>query len=291
MIRDSKAAPKVRIWRSPALRDMEVFAAAYPVHAFPRHFHDEYIVGIMTHGTEALRDRGASQVAPAGSLLLMNPGEWHSNYSVDEVGFAYRTLYPSVDLVRGVFRDIYGRDHDPPWLLQPVQQPDPVTRTMLLALHDSIVMGTSALEQQSRFLALIHRLFIRYAADAPALPPLLETPGYVKTARDYLESHYAENTRLERLSVLTGISPFHLLRTFRRWIGLSPSQYQRQIRIVHAKRLLRTGLPVVQVAADTGFVDQSHLTRHFRLVVGVTPGQYAQRRKNLQDAGDPSPLG
>jgi AraC-like DNA-binding protein len=38
--------------------------------------------------------------------------------------------------------------------------------------------------------------------------------------------------------------------------------------------LLLAGFPIADVAAQTGFADQSHLTRRFKRVVGVTPGQY-----------------
>ncbi|MEM8643165.1 MAG: helix-turn-helix domain-containing protein, partial [Cyanobacteria bacterium P01_G01_bin.54] len=37
---------------------------------------------------------------------------------------------------------------------------------------------------------------------------------------------------------------------------------------------LAQGRPIIEVADDTGFADQSHLTRHFKRFVGVTPGQY-----------------
>ena len=50
-----------------------------------------------------------------------------------------------------------------------------------------------------------------------------------------------------------------------------------------AKQLLLAGFTIADVAAQTGFVDQSHLTNRFKRVVGVTPGQYRQDSKNLQD--------
>jgi AraC-like DNA-binding protein len=47
--------------------------------------------------------------------------------------------------------------------------------------------------------------------------------------------------------------------------------------------MLREGDSIADVAAATGFVDQSHLTRLFRKNVGITPGRYVSDRKNLQD--------
>jgi AraC-like DNA-binding protein len=76
----------------------------------------------------------------------------------------------------------------------------------------------------------------------------------------------------------SGLSRFQALRLFRRHYGITPYAYQLHFRIAHAKRSLRGGAPLAQVAANYGFVDQSHFTRHFKRLVGVTPGQYARSR-------------
>ncbi|MDQ3461350.1 MAG: helix-turn-helix transcriptional regulator [Deinococcota bacterium] len=76
--------------------------------------------------------------------------------------------------------------------------------------------------------------------------------------------------------MVAGLSPYHLLRVFRLELGLSPHSYQIQRRIGIAKTLLAQGERIAQVAACTGFTDQSHLGRHFKRLVGVTPGQFAQ---------------
>ena len=73
------------------------------------------------------------------------------------------------------------------------------------------------------------------------------------------------------------MSRYHLLRVFKRATGLTPHAFHVQHRVERAKSLLRSGLPIVQVAADTGFVDQSHFTRAFKHLVGATPGQYLGR--------------
>ena len=98
----------------------------------------------------------------------------------------------------------------------------------------------------------------------------------MRLTREYLEEHYAENVSLEHLSQVAGLSRFHLLRAFREEIGLPPHAYLLGVRLRKAKSLLLEGLPVVRIAQDTGFFDQSHLTRHFKRLVGVPPGQYAR---------------
>ena len=43
-------------------------------------------------------------------------------------------------------------------------------------------------------------------------------------------------------------------------------------------------LPVAEVAARTGFFDQSHLTRHFRAIVGMPPGRYQRQQLHTRRA-------
>jgi AraC-like DNA-binding protein len=97
----------------------------------------------------------------------------------------------------------------------------------------------------------------------------------VKRARDFIEAHYTDNVTLHQLSEVSGLSSFHLSRTFRDIMGVPPHLYLIQVRIERAKTLLTDGWPLAHVAAETGFTDQSHFTKRFKAVVGVTPGRYA----------------
>src|SRR5690349_2277855 len=82
---------EIKFWRIPRLGNLELLHGDYAAQGFPRHMHEEYILGVMVRGVEALRHQGATYFAPAGSVLMINPGEWHANYAPDEAGFAFRT--------------------------------------------------------------------------------------------------------------------------------------------------------------------------------------------------------
>jgi AraC-like DNA-binding protein len=64
-------------------------------------------------------------------------------------------------------------------------------------------------------------------------------------------------------------------------VGITLREYQLQVRIDRAKSLLTRGMTVRQVAAETGFVDQSHLTRYFKRLVQTTPGSYRLRDEQI----------
>jgi AraC-like DNA-binding protein len=96
----------------------------------------------------------------------------------------------------------------------------------------------------------------------------------MQAAQAYLLENVTRNISLEELSAHVGLSPYHFLRRFRATFGMPPHTYRLQQRVHLAKRMLADGTPIVQVALDTGFTDQSHFTRRFKMFVGTTPRQY-----------------
>jgi transcriptional regulator GlxA family with amidase domain len=98
----------------------------------------------------------------------------------------------------------------------------------------------------------------------------------VRRARELLEARWDQNVSLDELAVCSGLSQFHLLREFRRQLGMPPHAYQLQMRLFRARSLLRLGVPPREVAAQAGFADQSHLNRHFKKAFWLTPGEYAR---------------
>lgn len=71
-----------------------------------------------------------------------------------------------------------------------------------------------------------------------------------------------------------------LERDFGKWLGVSPAGYARLVRFQRAASALASGMSIVQVAAETGYSDQSHMTRVFRDTSWLTPRELAERATN-----------
>ena len=92
--------------------------------------------------------------------------------------------------------------------------------------------------------------------------------------RDYLMAHLDEPIDVATLARMTKRSEFHFSRVFRRSVGVSPYRYVVYLRLRRAVELVREGrLGLAEIAASTGFADQSHLSRWVRRVHGVSPTQ------------------
>lgn len=274
---------KAKFWREPALDNLEMLRATYVTHTFSRHTHDGYAIGVIEAGIEEFAYQGSTHRAPAGSIVVVHPGEVHTGHAGTPSGWTYRMLYPEVTLVQKAAAELVGRSHVLPYFPNPVIQ-DRQLAAQLRQLHIAMETSTSRLERESRFVWTLAQLVARYADSHPQLAPLGQEYQVVRRIQDYLRANYTDSISLEQLAGIANLKPLRLLRVFRKQVGLPPHAYLVQLRIARAKMLLSMGLPIAQVAAHTGFTDQSHLSRHFKRLVGVTPRQYALGCcKNVQD--------
>lgn len=76
-----------------------------------------------------------------------------------------------------------------------------------------------------------------------------------------------------------GVSPGHLSRMFHHSTGLTFREYLAQVRVEHARALLRTtGRNVTEIAYDSGFQSLSQFHRVFLKAFGVSPGKMRAAR-------------
>jgi AraC-like DNA-binding protein len=76
-------ADRAEFRRSPHRAGVELYRAHIVQHAFEPHSHAAYGLGAIEAGAERFRYRGSEHVAPAASLVLMNPHELHTDRAID----------------------------------------------------------------------------------------------------------------------------------------------------------------------------------------------------------------
>lgn len=95
----------------------------------------------------------------------------------------------------------------------------------------------------------------------------------------YIESHFGEPVSLDDVAEVSGLSRFHLARTFAATVGQPVVAYMRGRRLTEAARLLADGAPdILQVALAAGYGSHEAFTRAFRDQFGLTPEEARSRR-------------
>ena len=268
-----------KIWRVPHLGGLRLIHASGITHDYPRHIHEEHCIAVVLQGTETYIFRGRSYKAGPGDLMLLNADEAHSSKSV---GTEYRVIQIHPEALNRIGDEVVGRKIGTIFFSTPIVK-DSLSFGHLLNLHLKLERNAPCLEHESQLITTIGLLLRRQSKNHFSF----QRPGKefrrVKLIQDYLKAHYAENVSLAQLSSIANLSPFYLLRVFSRQVGVPPHEYQTQLRIARAKRLIETGHSISQAALETGFFDQSHLTRNFKRIVAATPGAYLSRRNIVQD--------
>ncbi|HXU30582.1 MAG TPA: AraC family transcriptional regulator, partial [Thermoanaerobaculia bacterium] len=100
----------------------------------------------------------------------------------------------------------------------------------------------------------------------------MEPRSVVEQAVGWLRAHLAEEISIEEMAEGTGVTPFHFLRTFRHWTGVTPALYLSALRLEEAKRLLlTTDRSVTDICFDVGYNSLGTFTTRFTQLVGLSP--------------------
>lgn len=252
---------------------LDALHAHYLTHEFARHTHETYALGVVLSGAEAFWLGGGLQQAPAGSIVLVHPGEAHTGYAPTKQGWEYRMLYPDVAWMQQIAAEVGLPAGQVPVLPGPVIW-DPRCFALLERAHRGLwENGPGSLASSSLLIEAIGTLLARHTK---GLRPDQKTSARapLERALRHLQDNLSRPVALEALSAVSGLSRFQLVRAFRQHTGLPPHLYQLQLRVEKAKQILRTVQPLAEVALEAGFSDQAHFTRAFKRVVGVTPGAY-----------------
>lgn len=93
--------------------------------------------------------------------------------------------------------------------------------------------------------------------------------------QDWIESNYASHISIAQLAGKFGFSERNLKRRFQQATGIAPNQYQQQVRVDKAKKLLiSTSLSIQQIAYDVGYQNTSFFIRIFKNYSGLTPAAW-----------------
>jgi AraC family transcriptional regulator len=100
----------------------------------------------------------------------------------------------------------------------------------------------------------------------------------LRRAVEYIDSHLDQDLSLSQIAETVGMSSYYFSRALKKSTGFAPHAYVVHQRIERAKQLLvKTRLPIIDVALAVGYVNHSHFSTQFRKLVGITPTAYREK--------------
>jgi AraC-like DNA-binding protein len=273
----------VRVWRADVgtgVICMHGTTASYAVDPV-----GEYVVGmVLAGGMRVRRGHEVHRFGP-GDVCAWDPSARHEGRPWRSARWEARLVVLELPDVRELARDPEAAEGDLVLALPRLR--DRRLAHRFLELHAALECPAWRLERDTLLQEWLCALTGR---DAGAAPRAARRDPALRRACELVGDDLARNVTLSDVAAAAGVSRHRLTRLFRAAYGLPPHRFVLAQRIRAARRLLERGVAPAEVAAQTGFFDQSHLHRHFTRTLGMTPGAYAAAlRSDVQDAGGRAP--
>ena len=131
-------------------------------------------------------------------------------------------------------------------------------------------------------LLVVHTKTYREVEAIPAMRAATREELYrrIHYARDYAAALFTTPITLDEMARVAGLSPNHLLRTFKQVFDQTPYQYVIAKRVAYAQELLRsTDQCVTDICFAVGFASLGAFSWWFRNHVGVSPTGYRRQSR------------
>ncbi|TCL62765.1 AraC-like protein [Hydrogenispora ethanolica] len=225
---------RVAMWRPSLSPGIELCRAKLVRHAFPPHMHETYVIGFNDFGRGSFQYRGETKRVYPGTIDLLNPGEIHTGQVDTAEGWAYRNICISESFMQGLADAIDWRGrHLPLFRVAVVEDRD--LHSQLQQLFHLLAESAAGLERDSLWLQIITALTRKYG-EARTIRPVGRETATLKRVRVYIEARCHEEISLAELAEFARLSPYYLIRAFRECYGLPPHQFQRNLRLLKAKK-------------------------------------------------------
>jgi AraC family L-rhamnose operon transcriptional activator RhaR len=259
------------------------------------HDHDfwEAVLVLGGHGKHVSAQ--GSQDIGTGDVFLLRPGAWHTyadcaNLEVYNCCFGIPILKRELSTF---FREpiihhllLVGTNAAPNRGMIRFHLPDTEQATCRKLLEAMRGLGEEnsifAERERMAYLVLFLSQLARIAAsdaESASLSPSVEP---IHPAADQmmhlLEERLADSWSIRELAEAVHLEGAYCIRLFKNATGLSPIAYLSRCRLERAATLLlRTELPISEIASDIGWLDQNYFARRFRAHFGITATEYRRR--------------
>ncbi|MCM1224057.1 MAG: AraC family transcriptional regulator, partial [Lachnospiraceae bacterium] len=244
---------------------------------FPNHFHCHFVLGLVERGERRLSCNNARYKIAVGNIVLFNPGDNHGCVQSGGV-FDYRGMNISKKVMMDFAQKATGGQEVPIFSRNVIF--DEELAFHFRSLHKIFMSEESDFRKEEKLFHFMSILFKKYRQKLGGAD--FGCRDEIKTACDFIEKNFAKRICLGQICRHCGLSESTLLRAFSKCKGATPHSYLESVRIGAARKLLEQGAPPIEVAARSGFSDQSHFMKCFTSFIGLTPGEYRNMFKKKE---------
>ena len=263
---------------------------------YPLHGHDHGEIMIVVNGEIIQTINGSLTHSRAGDIILLRPGDTHelSGHSLAFYTLMFKSMMlEHIEAVCGHsgLLNLLMEPKMPPTVTLPHEQLESLVKQL-----NKAQLVTDANQQATClpkiFSEIILDHFAIFSADNSAGNSVDNShtdnrPAWLIETVKQVELSHDKSISVADLAAIANVSPEHLSRSFRKFMGITPSTYLTKQRLLQACRLLRgTNHKIVDICYQVGFENLSYFCNMFRKEYDATPRQYRQRHSTLASKTD-----
>ena len=253
---------------------------AGPRYHTTREGYASYLIKMTVSGCGYLEYNGQTHLLPPGHFFLIDCRKPH-HYRTAPGAEEWHTMWVHCyGANAGAYYDAYlTHNNGSPAGIFPI---DSKALSLYASLLKLDVSGRSQIATDFQAASLLSQLLSECVLSTITAGKASDMPQIIQSVRMYLSEHYQTKNTLEDLGDRFHINPYYLQKQFKRYVGMSPSEYQIFLRMAKAKELIRsTKLPLGEVAYAVGIENLGYFTRQFKQQEGMTPQEYRRLWPNL----------
>lgn len=263
------------------LPELTMLENTYSGFVHPKHFHETYCVQIIDKGSDSLYCNGSNyKNIGHNEVILINPGEVHTGGggSFNPAGeqLVCKVFYFGLSEWNNILGESFSKNKN----ISDARFRTPVITDKALVQKIKIISDLKTLDDDS---LLIEELY--HEIMCSLVTQQLSGPGHfdedfkkykeaIDRGKEYIHDNINKKLLLDDVARAAYISPFHFLRIFKRFTGITLHQYVLSLRIERARLLFRQQLSIVKTYQKLGFTNQVHFTKVFKKMTGLTPMEY-----------------
>lgn len=284
MVSQTNLTPTITISRFCRTPNQVAFVCKhFPCEIGGYHDHDFFEINYIQKGECVNFVEGEVIYMPEGSFILLNTATFHTLYAPNEDSIVYNILldkewflkvierYPLPDTAMGKFFSLCCGETFPIYVLS--EHSSEQIKDILTYQCEN--RTTASILTEANILYCINSMMNE--------PDMLLSPTYksfnktMHKMQSYVNQNFNTVT-LESLAAHIGYSTTHTGRLFKKYMKKSFSAFVRELKIEHAKYLLRfSQKPIAEISEVIGYENPEHFCRTFKSDVGMSPKEYRQK--------------
>lgn len=209
----------------------------------------------------------------AGTIIMLFPQEWH-NYSFNnETGWDEFWVGFNGQHARAILQEGFFSKEEPLFKLG-------INDDFVLYYQQIIQYAEQENQAYQQIISSIvrHMLGLLYYKSRNTVFRNKSVVDKINQSRIIMREHLSSSQGLEEIAIQLGVSYSWFRKAFKKYTGISPAQFQMNLRLQYAKELLmNSDKSISEIAYELNFESTGQFSTFFRHRAGMTPKEFRAR--------------